>query len=110
MRENQPNCPKAFLSVGSFKEKKGNRSFRLVSVSVCFHESGFGFSNLAVRFSLLFWFPENMGVRFVQISFETNSPTNETSLRWILWIQISETALTNTFLFSFRFETETKEN
>ncbi len=26
MRENQPNCPKAFLSVGSFKDKKGNNS------------------------------------------------------------------------------------
>ncbi len=25
-RENQPNCPKAFLLVGSFKEKKGNNS------------------------------------------------------------------------------------
>ncbi len=26
MRENQPNCPKAFLSVGSFKEKRGSNS------------------------------------------------------------------------------------
>ncbi len=26
MRENQPNYPKAFLSVGSFKDKKGNNS------------------------------------------------------------------------------------
>ncbi len=26
MQENQPNCPKAFLSVGSFKNKKGNNS------------------------------------------------------------------------------------
>ncbi len=25
-RENQPNCPKAFLSAGSFEEKKGNNS------------------------------------------------------------------------------------
>ncbi len=25
-QENQPNCPKAFLSVGSFKDKKGNCS------------------------------------------------------------------------------------
>ncbi len=26
MRENQPNCPKTFLSVGSFKDKNGNSS------------------------------------------------------------------------------------
>ncbi len=26
MRENQPNCPKAFLPVGSFKDKEGNNS------------------------------------------------------------------------------------
>ncbi len=26
MREKQPNCPKAFLLVGSFKDKKGNSS------------------------------------------------------------------------------------
>ncbi len=32
------------------------RSVPLVSVSVWFYESGFGFSNLAVRFSSLFWF------------------------------------------------------
>ncbi len=43
-------------------------------------------------------------------SFETDSQKNETSLKWILFIQISETALTNTFLFIFRFETESKEN
>ncbi len=28
MRENQPNCPKALLSKGSFKEKKGTNSRR----------------------------------------------------------------------------------
>ncbi len=32
-------------------------------------------------------------------SFETDSQKNETILKWILWIQISETALTNTFFF-----------
>ncbi len=42
-------------------------------------------------------------------NFETDSQKNETSLKWILWIRISETAL-NTFLFSFRFETESKRN
>ncbi len=37
-------------------EAIGNRSVRLVTVSVWFHESGFSFSNLAVHFSSLFWF------------------------------------------------------
>ncbi len=43
-------------------------------------------------------------------SFETDSQKNETSLKCILWIKISETALTNTFLFGFRFETKPKPN
>ncbi len=42
-------------------------------------------------------------------SFEMDSQKNETSLRWILWIQISQIALTNMFLFSFRFKTKSKQ-
>ncbi len=43
-------------------------------------------------------------------SLKMDSQKTETSLKWILWIRISETALTNTFLFSFRFQTESKQN
>ncbi len=43
-------------------------------------------------------------------NFKTDSQKNETSLKWVLWIRISETALTNMFIFSFRFETESKQN
>ncbi len=43
-------------------------------------------------------------------SFETDSQKNETSLKWILWIRISETAFTNMFLSYFRFETESEQN
>ncbi len=41
-------------------------------------------------------------------SFEMDSQKNETNIKWILGIRISETALTNTFLFNFRFETPIK--
>ncbi len=82
-----------------------------------FHESGFGFSNLAIHFSSLCfgfsktWLLDLSGFDSDSgFSFETDSQKNKTSLKWILWIRISETALTNTFLFSFRFETESKQN
>ncbi len=36
MRENQPNCPKVFVSVGSFKSKKGNDSKSLEPIFLKF--------------------------------------------------------------------------
>ncbi len=69
----------------------------LFVLAVCF-----GFSKMLL-FDLSKFDPDS------GFSFEMDSQKNETSLRWILWIQISETALTNTFLFSFRFETKPSE-
>ncbi len=89
-----------------------NRSVRLVTVSVWFHESGFSFLNLAVHFSSLFWFLLNVTIDLSRFwfQFRNGSQENETSPKWILWIRISETVLTNKFLFSFRFEIASKEN
>ncbi len=50
----------------------------------------------------LFRFDQDSG-----FSFKTDSQKDETNLKWI---RIAETALTNTFLFSFRFKTKSKPN